>query len=173
VGEVVALMNTAADLRQKLVISLAYYQGLRRSEICWLRWQDVDLEDYCLSVTDRQGARTKTRRSCTIALRPETAGLFARLAPDRVNEYVFTNPRTFYWAVSVRFEKLVKEAGIDYCTLHDLRKTCNTLMLDAGASRDAAMQVLGHTSAQVNERYYTGVLMEQQRRAINALPSIG
>jgi len=173
VGELTALMNTATDLRQKLVISLGYYHGLRRAEICYLQWQDVDLEDYRLSVIDREGARTKTRRSRTIALRRETAEIFAKLAPDRVNEFVFVNPGAYYWSVSVWFEQLVRAAGLDPCTLHDLRKTCNTIMQDAGVSQEAAMQVLGHTSAQVNRDHYTGILVEQQRKAINALPSIG
>ena len=173
VGEVVALMNVATDLKHKTVISLAYYHGLRRGEICHLQWQDVDLEEHKLSMQDREGAHTKTRRSRVVALRQETAGLLRRMCLDRVNEHAFTNLGAFYWACDKWFPLLVEEAKLDRCTLHDLRKTCNTVMLDSGVPQEAAMQVLGHSTPEVNRQHYTGRLAKQQRAAVNALPSIG
>jgi len=71
------------------------------------------------------------------------------------------------------FPKLARIAKIDHCGLHDLRKTCNTIMKDAGVSQEAAMQVLGHTTARVNNDFYTGELTKQQRSAVDAIPSIG
>jgi integrase len=62
--------------------------------------------------------------------------------------------------------------AIKGCTLHDLRKTCNTPMKESGASVEAAMQVLGHATMQVNLRHYTGMLTKQQAVAVNSLPSI-
>ena len=35
------------------------------------------------------------------------------------------------------------------------------------------MQVLGHTTLSVNQKHYTGMLIEQQKKAINSIPSIG
>jgi len=37
----------------------------------------------------------------------------------------------------------------------------------------AAMQALGHTTFMVNQKHNTGILTEQQKRAINSLPLIG
>ena len=71
------------------------------------------------------------------------------------------------------FGKLVKRAGIDHCTLHDLRKICNTGIKDAGVSEEATMQVLGHSTFDVNRRHYTGVLTEQQKIAVDSIPSVG
>ncbi|MBN2594861.1 MAG: tyrosine-type recombinase/integrase [Sedimentisphaerales bacterium] len=173
VGEIVALMNVITDLRHRAVVSLAYYHGLRRGEICYLRWQDIHFEDNRLEVVSREEFRTKKRKNHTVALRQETAELLSRLAQDRVNEYVFTKTQAFYDACKKWFPKAVALARLDHCTLHDLRRTCNTQMLDAGVPREAAMQVLGHTSVQVNQDYYTGYQIEQQRIAINSLPSIG
>jgi integrase len=146
---------------------------LRRSEICNLQWQDIDFQGLRLEVIDREGAHTKTRQSRVVALRQESATLLAQLYENRKNEYVFTNPKTFNWACGKWFRKLVQQTRIDRGTLHDLRKTCNTLMKNAGVSTEAAMQVLGHSSIEVNQRYYTGVLTEQQRIAVNSLPSVG
>jgi hypothetical protein len=68
-------------------------------------------------------------------LRQETATLLSQFGKDHVNEYVFMNPRAFYWSCGKWFGKLVESAGLDHCTLHDLRKTANTLMQDAGVSQ--------------------------------------
>ena len=46
-------------------------------------------------------------------------------------------------------------------------------MVGNGASMEVAMQVLGHSTAQVNQRHYTGTLAKQQEAAVNGLPSIG
>ena len=173
VGEVVALMNAATDLKHRAVISLAYYHGMRRNEICRLWWQDVDLEMNRLEMIHREGARIKTRRSRVVALRHETAGLLKRMYQNRVNKYVFTNPSKFYWSCDGWFSSLVEKAGLDHCTIQSLRATCNTVMKDAGVSQEAAMQVLGHSTPQVNRNHYTGTLSKQQRVAVDALPSIG
>ncbi len=103
----------------------------------------------------------------------ETADLLHRMFLDRANKYVFTSPSAFYWACSIWFPALVEQATLDHCTLHDLRKTCNTKMLDHGISQAVAMQVLGHSTAAVNQQHYTGTLTKQQRAAVDALPSIG
>ena len=100
-----------------------------------------------------------------------TKAKFVVKAP--INDYVFTTPKAFYWGCGKWFPRLVKKAGIDPCTLRNLRRTCSTLIQEAGFSRETAMQVLGQTSAQVNMDYYTGVLIRQQRIAIDSLPSIG
>jgi integrase len=62
----------------------------------------------------------------------------------------------FYWTFDKWFKQLVKLAGLPHFSLHDLRKTCNTLMKNAGVSPEAAMQNLGHTTFKVNQRHYTG-----------------
>ena len=96
------------------------------------------------------------RQACQILgkalVRRETACLLNKLHKQRVNEYVFENPKSFYWSCSKWVGKLVGLAKIEYCTLLDIRKTCNTLMKDAGVSLEAAMQVLGHASLTVSQR---------------------
>lgn len=172
-GEVTALMNTAVGPRYKATLSLAFYCGLRRGEICFLQWEDIDFENLQLAITDRESKHTKTRLSRTIALRQETADILIELARLRENEWVFTDPQKFYNHCDPWFRRLVKQAQIDHCNLHDLRKTCNTLMKDAGIGQETAMQILGHKTAQVNQLHYTGVLTDQQRLAVNTLPSVG
>jgi len=86
---------------------------------------------------------------------------------------VFTDPQKFYNGCDGWFGDLSQKAKLDHYTPHDLRRTCNTLMQDESNPREAAMQVLGHSTPRVNQEYYTGMLKKQQRTAIDSLPSIG
>ena len=156
VGEVTALMNVATELQQKTAISVVYYHGLRRDELSRLRWEDIDLDECKLRIARKP--RSKTRVTRAVALRHETAAPLSQLKAEQVNEYVFEKPKTFYWVCGKWFGQLVEEAGLDHCSIHDLRKTCNTLMKDAGVPPEAAMQVLGHTTAKINRVHYTGPL---------------
>lgn len=167
------LLNMAKDLRLKTVLSLAYYHGLRRKEICYLRWENVDFSGNMLNIINSSAVRTKTRVSRSVFLRKETADLLSELRKQNTGQFVFENPESFYWLVGKYFEKTVGDAGLDHCTLHDLRKTCNTLMKENGVSLEAAMQVLGHSTIKVNQQCYTGILTRQQKAAVNSLPSIG
>lgn len=56
------LFSAAEGTMLELPVKLAAYLGLRRSEICGLRWQDVDLEAGLLSV--RECARRWAARWC-------------------------------------------------------------------------------------------------------------
>lgn len=84
----------------------------------------------------------------------------------------FADPVAFYHSPAKWMPRLVTMAKIDHCTLHDLRRTCNTIMKDAGVSEEVALQVIGNIS-EVNRKHYTGALRQQQRMAVDALPSVG
>ena len=152
-------MNVATELRHKTAISIAYYHGLRRGELSRLRWDDIDLEDYIFHIVRKP--RSKTRVTRVVTLRRETAVLLSQLKADQVNEYVFEDPQRFYWSCDKWFEPLVTKAGLDYCTLHDLRRTCNTVMQDAGIPQQVAMQVLGHSTVAVNQKYYRSTILDR------------
>lgn len=91
---------------------------------------------------------------------------------NRVNEYVFDNPQKFYNTSCKWFPRLVKKAGLDHCTLHDLGRTASTLMKDSGIPEEVVTQLIGNTR-EVNRTHYTGTLKKRQRVAVNSLPSVG
>jgi len=180
VGELVTLMNVLENIKQRAFISLAGYHGLCTGEMCWLRWQDIDLQEYRLEIVTHEDHKLKTNNSSaanrtrSIALRKETAELLQELYWDRdkTNEYIFGDPQYFYNTYHKWFKRLVKKAKLDHCSMHDLRKTCNTMMKDQGNSEEVVLQIIGNTS-EVNRKHYTSTLKQQQRLAVDSLPSFG
>ncbi len=59
-------------------------------------------------------------------------------------------------------------AGLDSVRLHDLRHSCASFLLAAGASPRTVMKTLGHSQIGLTMNTYTHVLPEIERAAIDA-----
>ena len=68
------------------------------------------------------------------------------------------------------FRRIVKKAGIKYCTPHDLRGTCASQLAMAGVNEAVAQKVLGHASITATLKYYTHIMPEALRAAPARLP---
>lgn len=44
------ILEQAVGTRWLAAFCLAFYSGIRRSELCALRWTDIDIEEYCLTI---------------------------------------------------------------------------------------------------------------------------
>ncbi len=170
--EIARLFAALTSIKQKAVVCLAFYAGMRKGEVFWLKWMDIDYHNDRIHIINRDTHQTKTGVSRVVPMRPETKVLLSEMQQDAVNDYIFVNPQAEYWSQRKWFDAAVKAARIDRCTLHDLRRSCNHLILEAGIDQLAAMQVLGHKSSQVNREYYTGPLSEPARKAVGILPDI-
>jgi integrase len=72
--------------------------------------------------------------------------------------------------VSKAFKDIVQEAGIKYCTLHDLRRTFVSHLANAGVNAALVQQLAGHSAIATTVRYYTGVMPDALREAQAQLP---
>jgi integrase len=172
------LLATAAADRLHAAWLLALQCGLRRSEICALRWDDVDLPGGTVTihrarvVVDGKVIDKDTPKSDasarTIPLPPAvTAALSAlhkRQAAERLAAgqayaagYVVTdelgappNPER----LSDEWERLVRKAGVSRLTIHGARHNANSVAADLGIPPHDRAAYFGHTVA-VNEGTYT------------------
>lgn len=167
--------------------------GLRRGEVCALRWQDVDLPGKRLTV--RQAVRIdgykteigppKTRAAIrTVGLDVETIRILkdwrdvqraevARLGTKAT--LVFTeadgsmiHPQT----LNGRFASITKAADMRPIGLHGLRHTHATLALEAGVPLKVVSERLGHASIQVTADTYQHVLEHLQHDAAEAISAL-
>lgn len=157
----------------RTVFLLGATTGIRRSEVTYLRWADVDFEHsalYIPSFDDGSVQRPKWRDAPRRAV-PLQADLLAALAtwkeqspgqgPD---DWVFGSDqisRRHLWLSSI-WRKLIVPAsvrtGIAQQPLgwHSLRKFYAAQMQASGMSLRTCSQRLGHTSVLVTERLYGG-----------------
>jgi integrase len=172
------------DLAQDPMAALfwiAGHLGLRRGELCGLRWDDVDFAQRVLVVrrqlTEVDGrvtigrAKTRTGEDRVIDFDAGTAHVLwcwrRRQRHEHVQAglvlsgYVFTNPAGDHWYpryVSYRFSMLTKAAGVPKCRLHDLRHLAASLQLAAGVDIAIVSKRLGHSTFGITADTYCHLL---------------
>ncbi|MCH7625801.1 MAG: site-specific integrase [Chloroflexi bacterium] len=187
-------MEAASASRFKDFYHLAALTGMRRSELCGLKWNDVDLDAGALRVVrtlqriDGQGLvegqpkTDRSRRSIGLSagavevlrhIRATQAEL--RLAAGELwqsRDFVFTNPDGSPISgerVSKDFAKIVRANDLPYLTLHGLRHTAASLMIAGNVHARAIADILGHSSISITMDVYGHLLNDTQRDAVKVL----
>ncbi|GAA4973261.1 tyrosine-type recombinase/integrase [Actinoplanes utahensis] len=178
---------------------LAALRGLRRGELCGLRWAAVDLDRGLLFVerqrttagyTVVEGERKTAAGRRAVALDQHTVGILRAHRSRQLNHrdrrhaagkiwvdsgYVFTrkdgHPINPNYATT-RFRKLAERAGLPPVQLHDLRHGAASLAHEAGADLKTLQDLLGHSSIVVTADTYTSVLPDSQRRCADATAAL-
>ena len=154
--------------------------GLRRGEICGLRWQDFDEKTGRLqirrSVTTKEGGgvsvgQTKTSTGIrTIQLPPSTVELLKVRKKKSFSDWIFPNPTVPEIPMSPatayrRMKTLLRYAGLPSIRFHDLRHTFATHALTSGVDAKTLSGILGHTNASFTLDTYTHVTTDMQKKA--------
>lgn len=175
------------DFGLATLLYVAYYQGLRREDLAYLRWVNVDLSQGQIWVTPTEdGDGTKRNQ---VSGRPLRAIVADRLREwlGRVEQRLTKSgpkPRwsfVFSWPdgtgykpdwLTHWFEGIVDESGVDKCTLHDLRRSFSTLAQRAGLAPSTVQELGGWRSLVVVKRHYTGDVSQGQRLAMRQLDAV-
>ena len=133
--DIVAVWNAAGRAgRFGSLVRLAPLTGMRKNELATLRWSDV-LHDRIVL----RAATTKTGAAHEIPL----TGLMRQILdaqPRTTSPLIFASDRTGGPMASWNKMKmaLMREADVGEWTLHDLRRSCRTLMSRLGVSETIA-----------------------------------
>jgi integrase len=186
----------AVDSHHAPLLRLAAMTGLRRAELCGLRWQDVDLDNSRLVV--RQAITTvdhepslgyvkSTRSRRVIDIDATTVAVLKAQRAHQLEERLrggpawvdtgltFTMPDGRGWHPDVMtraFARLVKRSGLPRIRLHDLRHSHATHLLAAGTNVRVTSERLGHASVSFTLDVYGHVLPGQQADAAAAVSAL-
>lgn len=161
--------------------------GLRRGEICGLKWQDINFEENKLqvkrSVSVKKGGgvsigETKTETGVrSILMPPSVADVLQNRKQTAITEWVFPNfmhpeqpisPATAYRKLKI----ILKHAGLPLIRFHDLRHTFATHTTHGGVDPKTLAGILGHTNASFTLDTYTHVTSDMQKAASNIVGNI-
>ena len=150
--------NHYTDLafRDRAILTVLIYEGLRRGELVGLGLGDVDLDAMMLTVRRAKGGSWRVLP-------------LAGAAADAVSDWLELRPRCDHSAlfttrggrpISVKdlqrmFRRTVSRAGIgsDRVTLHSLRHTFALLLLREGVDVRSLQRLLGHRSLETTAQY--------------------
>ncbi len=123
--------------------------GARYSEISRIRWNQISLTKKSIDLW-----RPKVNNQSVLFMTDRVAEILQRRWESRTSEFVFTNksggPRG-YLVDSIR--KALNRAGLHDCTIHTLRHTHATRLIQNGLNLYEVQSVLGHSDIKTTLRY--------------------
>ncbi|MCP4967117.1 MAG: site-specific integrase [bacterium] len=178
-------------------VLLAAVVGARRSEMVALRWSDVDLDGF--TITIRRGVvlgsnglvekDTKTHSSRRVSLDGGSAAVLAEHKEQMesravecgmtmaVDGFVFSNEPDgsapwFPGSVSRSFKRLCVREGVGHVRLHDLRHFVATQLLGAGVDVRTVAGRLGHRNSATTLNVYAHFLEQSDRAAADVIGNL-
>ena len=153
--------------------------GMRRGEICGLRWEDFDEVAGTLHV--RRSVRyehgepiigeTKTNEGNRKMILPRgVVELLAGRRKSSLTEWIFPNPLKPECPMNPqsayrRLKKLLGDANLPDMTFHELRHTFATQAASNGIDPRTLASILGHTKASFTLDTYTHITTDMQKNA--------
>jgi site-specific recombinase XerD len=142
--------------RNRAIIAVLLFCGLRRQELADLQLSDVDVKSRWLRVRRGKGGKGRS-----IPLAPEAAeavGDWLEFRPEVDHEYLLTGlgGRRLGKNGLVRvFRRVAKLAGVDRrgVSLHTLRHTFASLLLQEGCDLVSIQELLGHSDLSTTAIY--------------------
>jgi integrase len=190
--EAVTFLASVADDRVFALWRLVLSTGMRRGELCGLRWQDVDLDAGTVTVASTRvvarlvvtGPPKTTSGERVVALDADTVRALrswrGRQASERLaageawhdSGLVFVDelgrpphPET----VTRWWREAIERAGVRPIRLHDARHTAATVLLRAGVPVKVVSQRIGHADVAVTMRIYQHVTAQDDQAAADAI----
>ncbi|MEZ4988626.1 MAG: tyrosine-type recombinase/integrase [Saprospiraceae bacterium] len=152
-NEIVRLLKAAQNIKHRCILMLIYSGGLRLGELVRLRLQDLEPEAGRMFVYGGKGKKDR----CTLLSPKAWEVLQDYLSIYRPVEWVFEGQDGGAYSersVQALFMKAKAGAGINpYATVHTLRHSFATHLLESGVDLRYIQDLLGHESSKTTEIY--------------------
>lgn len=159
--------------------------GMRRGEICGLKWDDINLQSGEINIS-RQAAvvdgkisicTPKTKSSSrTIIIPPKVAGVLREYKRNVFSEWVFPSPLDnekprHPCSVTKILYKLLDRIGCKRVRFHDLRHTFATNAIASGMDIKTLSSIIGHISTETTVNIYTHLTDQMKQEAAKQIDS--
>ena len=170
------------------------YTGCRIGEALALKWSDVDLENRTVTIartmitvrnidngTSTRRDQNSTKNGVVRTIYLSDMALQALLdikASHKYNPHGYIIPGTHtdkpitYVTAHGAFKRIIKQAGIRNCSIHSLRHTFISLMINNNIPVPLVADMAGHTNINTTMKVYTHLLKETQYKSMETIKNL-
>ncbi len=145
------LLNECPEPLKSIVI-IALNTGMRKGEILSLKWQDIDIKEKFITLTD-----TKNREKRYVPINETVIDTLIRLDKNPNSEYLFPGINNSSHIdesyISHKFKGIVNKLGIKDFRFHDLRHCFASKLVMRGIPLNTVQELLGHKDYKMTQRY--------------------
>ncbi|MEG1973225.1 MAG: tyrosine-type recombinase/integrase, partial [Oscillospiraceae bacterium] len=192
-NELIALLS-AEPLKSAVILGLFY--GLRRSEVCGMRWRDIDFKAGTMRVCNTvvktstviEHEMTKSKASKrTMILIPETVPYLQHLQRKQLESRLLMGrcyqegDHVCVWEngkpvgpdyVSHAFNDFLAQNNLPHIRFHELRHTTGSLLLEKGLSAKQIQEYLGHEKVSTTLDIYGHLSIEGKKEAAHVMDGV-
>ncbi|MDM0018171.1 tyrosine-type recombinase/integrase [Variovorax saccharolyticus] len=141
--------------------------GVRWGNLAAAKWSDIDLDAAVWTITPED---SKMGHEMRVLLNAEAVALFQAQVGNH-KQWVFPSPKNssagHIVEPSFAFAKVLAKAGITaHTTIHDLRRSFGSVLVNGGVPITVVAKMLGHKNAATTMRHYAVVSDEAIREAL-------
>lgn len=196
--QVLTLFNVLSqeNIKYRTIITLTLVSGVRRSELCALRWNDVDFTkqtiyiDNSLKVINGEVDEEKAKTDYSIRyinIDDNTMTLlkeykkwqesYILLIKDKWQgtNRIFTDIHGKHMhpdTCNSILQKIITKYNLPHITFHELRHTCATLLNSQGVDPITIKERLGHSNINITMDIYTHALESNKKESANIFAKI-
>lgn len=162
------ILNVSENLKHKTILAIIYSCGLRIGELIKIRLADLDFESQRVFIIAAKGKKDRY-----VVLSKKIIQLLEAYKLEYKPDYWLfegiSGGQYSTRSVQMVFHRQLEKAGVDaYATVHTLRHSFATHMLESGVDLRVIQQILGHNSIKTTE-IYTHITDMDHRKITNPL----
>lgn len=148
--------KSAANRKAGQLMLMAYYTGMRRSELFRLKWSHIDQENGFINIVGENQEGAKSNRGERIPLNQPVRDLLREIEGNG-SEYLFPGKDGLSRLTDINKQAnaIKKEAGLpkDFRPLHGLRHTFASVAVSNGVPLSHVQKLLTHKDPTLTQRY--------------------
>ena len=171
--------ETASDILAKSILETGYSAALRPSELRNLKIEDIEFSQGQLFLSQAKGAKDRIVPIGKMAmywLKRYIADVRPRYVTDPAERHVYVGPRTKkkfrHRSIGELIRYRLAKHGYSHFSLHQLRSSAATHMVESGLDSAYVQRILGHTEIKTTQGYVQIQLRELAARLADAHPRI-
>ncbi len=153
--------------------TIAFYTGMRLSEIASLEWSNIDFSSQLIHIENKEGFTTKSKKNRIVPMNDELTKLLT-LRKGRITDesgLVFHHKGKRYTKdfVTKKFKRLIKKSKLNPTLhFHSLRHSFCSNLVKNGVSLYQVQKLAGHQKASVTQ-IYSHLLAQEMHSVVNVI----